>query len=384
MDECINPSDGEQVEESVSPDSAHEELSSPLNLEGRDRKLVTQPYDFAVHSLSSDIEEGRVQLSVEYQRDFVWDSAKSSRLIESLLLNVPVPVIYFAETRDGAYEVIDGLQRLTAIHNFLQGELSLRGLTVLQELNGLRIGDLDPRDRRRLQSRTLRCIVITEESDPDIKFDVFERLNTGAAVLNAQELRNSVYRGPFNESLRNLASRDSVLRDIGVQANRRMDVEEMILRFFALHDRLGDYQPPLRQFLNSYMRDRRDHPLTPGEEDLFISTLEVVRAACGPDPFRSPSSNNPVNKALFDAIMIPFAAARLEIPGPHAANNFQTALRRCLEQEEFQASIGRATADRSRVFKRIATIASILQGAGQVVPLPDSVTAGEGVGDDGL
>lgn len=188
-------------------DSDEAEQEEPLVIPPDERKLVTQPYDLGVRSIREDIRSGRISLNIAYQRKYVWDSGKASRLIESLLLNVPIPVCYFAEDDDGVYEVIDGLQRLTTIKRFLDDEFALIGVSVLSELNGLKFSNLIPRDQRRLESRTIRCIVITADSHPDIKFDVFERLNTGAATLTAQELRNSVYRGPFNDSLKELAQK---------------------------------------------------------------------------------------------------------------------------------------------------------------------------------
>ena len=204
-------SDPDQTSEELD-ELEHEEVEAaneqvePLDLTADDRKLVTQPYDLGVKSLSQDIDQGRINLSIEYQRKYVWDTGKASRLIESLLLNVPIPVCYFAEDESGSYEVIDGLQRLTTIRRFLDGDLTLAGLSVLTELEGKLFADLAPRDQRRLENRTIRCIVITEDSNPDIKFDVFERLNTGAAMLTAQELRNSVYRGPLNDEFKRLSA----------------------------------------------------------------------------------------------------------------------------------------------------------------------------------
>jgi hypothetical protein len=187
---------GDQFDDDGGPDEATDEQSEALDLSTEERRLVTQPYDLGVKGLTTDIDEGRIALEIAYQRKYVWDAGKASRLIESLLLNVPIPVCYFAEDENGVYEVIDGLQRLQSIKHFLEGDLQLRGLSVLKELDGKRFMELAPKDRRRLENRTIRCIVITDDSHPDIKFDVFERLNTGAASLTAQELRNAVYRGP--------------------------------------------------------------------------------------------------------------------------------------------------------------------------------------------
>lgn len=348
---------------------ASSDQAEALDLSAEDRKLVTQPYDLAVKGISSDIDTGRISLTIEYQRKYVWDQGKASRLIESLLLNVPIPVCYFAEDENGTYEVIDGLQRLQTIKNFLDNEFPLQSISVLRELDGKTFKELAPRDQRRLENRTIRCIVITEDSHPDIKFDVFERLNTGAAMLTAQELRNSVYRGLFNDSLKKLASKNYFTSLIGSFSNKRMDLEELILRFFALVDGLDKYKPPLRQFLNEYMRAHRAQKPTEKQVALFKDCCEAVEDALGNLPFRVADSKNPLNKALFDAVMVSVAHSNrdeLRANGP-AVRDFITELP---NDPEFRTSIGRATADRFRMLYRIGVVAKGLRERGVTVDLP--------------
>lgn len=348
------------------------EQEEPLNLAVDDRKLVTQPYDLAVKGLSQDIESDRIKLKIEYQRKYVWDSGKASRLIESLLLNIPIPVCYFAEDEDGAYEVIDGLQRLTTISRYLDNKFALTGLSVLKELNGKRFDQLEPREMRRLENRTIRCIVITEDSNPDIKFDVFERLNTGAAMLTAQELRNSVYRGPFNDSLKELAKEQGFTALMGGTANTRMDHEELILRFFSLVQGIETYKPPLRQFLNSYMRENRKAVPSEDQMALFRDCCATIVQVMGDTPFRGLNSRNPVNKAMFDALMVTAAYADLAALRD-SAPQVREVLQRLTDDEGFQTAIGRATADRRRMLYRLRFTEDRLRSVGVPVHLPDSL-----------
>ncbi|WP_170165746.1 DUF262 domain-containing protein [Terracoccus luteus] len=349
------------------------EQAEALDLSADERKLVTQPYDLGVKSISTDIQNGRIKLSIEYQRKYVWDSGKASRLIESLLLNVPIPVCYFAEDENGSYEVIDGLQRLTTIKNYLEGHFALSGLSVLSELDGKKFSELAPRDQRRLENRTIRCIVITEDSNPDIKFDVFERLNTGAATLTAQELRNSVYRGSFNDALKVLATKGYFIDLLGTSSNRRMDFEELILRFFSLTEGLQAYKPPLRQFLNTYMRTNRS--LTPEGrlETLFEHTCRTVHDVLGSAPFRVPGSKNVVNKAMFDAFMVPFAFAELDGIDEAKKAELRGLVQDIVGEEEFRTAIGRATADRQRMLYRVGVVADRLRSSGVRVNLPEGL-----------
>jgi hypothetical protein len=350
------------------------ERDEPLDLTGDERRLVTQPYDFSVSSLVDDIDAGRLLLRMEYQRSYVWDDAKASRLIESLLLNVPIPVCYFAENEDGTLEVVDGQQRLQSIWRFISDYvppeelLTLRGTTVLEELNGLQFAQLAQRDQRRIKNRTIRCIVITEDSHPDIKFDVFERLNTGAVRLSDQELRNSIYRGPLNDRLKEAAEYPPFKRALGGQLEARMDDVELVLRFVALADRLTAYKPPLRQFLNEYMREYRENA---GHVDGLITAFqrvaETTEALFGDKAYRrsnrTGSAGRTVNKALFDTVMLSLHFADKDAVLARR-DEVVDAFERMLEDEDFDALIGRATADRARVFGRIAAFSERLAQLG--------------------
>ena len=362
--------------EELEPSSERDEELEPsneqdeaLDFTGEERRLITQPYDLGVRGIADDIAHDRISLNIQYQRQYVWDRGKASRLIESLLLNVPIPVCYFAEDESGVYEVIDGLQRLTTIRDYLTDKFALSGLPVLHELEGAKFSELIPRDRRRLESRTIRCIVITEDSHPDIKFDVFERLNTGAAMLTAQELRNSVYRGPFNDSLRVLAKEAYFTDLVGTTSNRRMDFEELILRFFSLASGLESYKPPLRQFLNEYMRKNRQSPADPRLVDLFQQCCEVAQSSLGSAPFRVPGARNMLNKAVFDAVMVPVAHADHVELAQHG-REFAALMERIREEPEFKTAVGRATADRQRMLYRIGIVADGMRNLGIPVDLP--------------
>ncbi len=353
-------------------DELAEELGEPLDLAASDRKLVTQPYDLSVKGLSRDIDSKRILLTVEYQRKYVWDNGKASRLIESLLLNVPIPVCYFAEDETGAYEVIDGLQRLTAISRYLDDGFALSGLSVLPELDGFKFSKLAPKDQRRLENRTIRCIVITEDSNPDIKFDVFERLNTGAAMLTAQELRNSVYRGPFNDELKRLAGEPYFTALLGNASNKRMEFEELILRFFALVGGLEYYKPPLRQVLNTYLRRNRASVPAESMVALFRDCCETLLSVMEELPFRSVRSRNPVNKAKFDALMVTTAFADRAAMLEHSSD-VKREFEQLEDDEDFQTAIGRATADRRRMLYRVRFTEAALERCGVSVSLPDGL-----------
>lgn len=176
----------------------------------RDRKVVTQPYDLAIDAIVSQVKSGILFLRPlserpKFQRQYVWSDNLASRLVESVLLNVPIPPCYLSENDEAELDVIDGQQRIYSLYRFMDNQFSLRGLEALTEFNEKRFFELPSKEQRKLRTHTLRCVVITNESHPEIKFDVFERLNTSTMPLNAQELRNCVSRGALNNLLAELS-----------------------------------------------------------------------------------------------------------------------------------------------------------------------------------
>ena len=201
-------------------------------------------------------ERGQIDLQPHYQREYVWELKPElpSRLIESLFLEIPVPPIYFGKMPGGRLEVIDGQQRLTTLIRFVRNEFHLQKLLRMGSLNGKFFRDLSEEHQAKVMDATIRSIVIDAGNNTNLRFEVFERLNRGAMGLNEQELRNCVYRGPFCDLLAELEA-DIVWRKIkgGDLPDPRFVEREMILRFFAFANRLGDYKGKLKSFLNDFM-----------------------------------------------------------------------------------------------------------------------------------
>src|SRR5262245_54109389 len=163
-----------------------------------------------------------INLRPEYQRRLRWSTKKKSLLIESLLLNIPVPPVFFFESDLARYEVMDGQQRLNAIHDFLENNFELTGLNKLSFLDVRRYNKLPPKLRRGLDRASISAIVLLQETKSDtsdpflVRRYVFERLNTGGENLNPQEIRNSIFRGPFNDLIVRLARDNTFCRIFGI------------------------------------------------------------------------------------------------------------------------------------------------------------------------
>lgn len=328
------------------------------------RRVIWEPQTPSAFDLYRRYQRGNLVLRPYFQRRIVWDEKKKSRFIESMLLDLPLPYIFLAEQPDGKTVVVDGQQRLNAIFEFLQGILTLKGLTVMTELEGKKFQDLDPDLQDHIESRGIPIVLIKKDSDPEIKFNVFERLNTGAVQLNAQELRNCIYRGSYNDLLIKLSENPLFQELLGfAEPDRRMKDVELVLRFFAFYNRnYENYKKPMKRFLDKEMETHQNLPESEARrlERVFIQTLELVKYIFGREhAFRviEISENNAVrwhlkpNVALYDIIMYGFA---INIESRHfimrCADQIHEALIILLvHDEKFVDSISRHTSDTDRV-----------------------------------
>jgi len=336
----------------------------------RDRKLQTNPFDFVVSSITLQIGDGSIVLQDQFQRRRVWNDVKSSRLIESLVLNVPIPVCYFAEIDDGAYAVVDGQQRLTSIYRFLDNQFALRGLRVRPDLNRKRFHQLPPADQRIIKARTIRCIVILKESHPDIRFDVFERLNTATVSLNRQELRNSTYRGTLNDLIIKLCDNPTLLKIRKAETpDKRMRDAELILRFLAFHFGGAAFRSGFTRHLDKYLdAGRKLSEISISEHRrAFEDTIKKAFDVFGDEAFRRvdpqgvPESQ--INSAVFDALMLTFAQIDESVL-QRQRQTVREAYHVACRDPDFLDAISRATRDTSRLNSRLAKWAATLSACG--------------------
>jgi uncharacterized protein with ParB-like and HNH nuclease domain len=307
--------DGENKE------SEDAELDISNSIKTRDRKLFVHPYDYDIRSLKEQVEDGTLVLADDFQRRRVWDDTKASRLIESLLINVPIPVCYFAELEDSIYSVIDGQQRLTAIYRYLNDDFKLKSLKIRDDLNKLKFSQLSIVDQRAIKLRVIRCVVILKESDPEIRFDVFDRLNSNSVKLNRQELRNSLYKGLLNNLIKDLSKYETFKKlRRAKDVEKRMNDCEMILRFFALYFNGANYQGNLSKFLDDYLESgmKFNSAILEQHQEIFLKTINVTYSIFGENSFRryDPTERtwkSAINRAVYDVEMLYFSRLSLEL-----------------------------------------------------------------------
>ena len=250
-----------------------EEEFERIDVSKSKRKIYTDKGDPEIESLYGRYKRGKLILQPDFQRHFVWDIKKSSRLIESVILDIPLPVIYLAEGNDGKEYVIDGQQRLTSFFAFIDGkfpegrDFKLTALNVFSELNGKLFRQIDEELQDKIRYYKIRTIIFTKESETNLRFEIFQRLNTGAVVLNEQELRNCLYRGQYNELLKELSKDKDFMYLLSLkEPEKRMKDVELVLRFASFyHKTYLNYKPPIKDFLNKEM-----------EKYQFISVKEAI------------------------------------------------------------------------------------------------------------
>ncbi|MDD9744053.1 DUF262 domain-containing protein, partial [Marinovum sp. PR37] len=319
------------------------------------REVVTQNYDLVVSSLIEQIKTGDIVLRPSFQRGYVWPNGLASRLIESIILNVPIPPCYLSQNEEFELDVVDGQQRLQSIFRYIDNQFSLSSLDIANELNGLRFHQLPSRIQRQIKSHTVRCVMITNKSHPDVKFDIFERLNSNTASLNSQELRNCIYRGEFNDRLKEIANRDNWLTILGRKSSdKRMRGEETVLRHFAFKELgLEKYRTPLKNWLNDAAEE--GSKLTSREIDNFdaqwenmltVSTIWFPPNEC----FRRAQSKS-INRALFD--LVGLTASKISPENAiESRTKFRSTYYILLEDAEFEDLISRSVDHKKRTERR--------------------------------
>lgn len=329
------------------------------------KKLYFTSQDTSVELLGLWKKKGNLITNPDYQRDYVYSEEKASRLIESALMMIPLHTLYLCEEGDKKYSVIDGQQRIMSFLKFCNGDFALKGLTTLTELNGKKYVDLDEELQGIIDSTSFRTITVSKES-AEAKYDIFERLNRGAVTLKEQELRNCVYRGPYNSMINELATKKEV-ESMFKSKNNRMWYQEIILRFFALRN-WGEYKPSMKKHLNKYLGLHQfDETIVDSDKEQFMRTLKTVREVLGSDAFATVDYEkktvmNKFSATFFDAIMIAFSnfdRVKLVMNSDairKAINNKK------LYDDEFHDACYAATGSRDRVIRRIVTIHNLIDG----------------------
>lgn len=337
--------------------------------------ISVSPSDLSLELLANKIDNADIIIPF-YQRKYVWKIEQASKLIESFLMGLPVPQLFFYVNSEDQLEVIDGQQRLMSVKYFFDGYFGeedkkgrrqifkLKGLAERSEYNGKTFEKLSKRDQRKLRNSTLRAINIKQlaphakrdREGADCVFHIFERLNTGGTLLRPQEIRNAVYRGKVVDKLQELNASSNWQSILGLSKPDKSQKDvELVLRLFSLFENLSGYEKPMLRHLNAFMEQHRkfDSETAAKFESRFGPATELVDSALT-KPFRP---RGVLNTAVLEAVMLTV----LEKP-EITVKKLQQGYKKLLENDDFLQYISGGTTDTSVLQKRNSIAREVMDG----------------------
>ena len=317
------------------------------------------------------IQEGTLNLTPDYQRNLIWDINRKSSLIESLLLNIPIPAFYMDEDGDGIKSVIDGLQRLSAIHQYISSEFQLRNLQYLGQCEHKYFGELDIKYRKRIMESTLVVNILDERCPPMVKLDIFRRVNTGGIRLNSQEVRNIMAESSVRKLLEDMTVCEEFVLATGRKINDiRMGAQELCLRYITIlsaydwEAREFTYYHGLLKMMDACILELNKQDGKNLEEILryFRKVMNQCHILLGDQSFCKPG-NTRINKSLFTGWAVVLFHYNLE---DEIVIRDRTFLRQkydtvLIEDKTFYNSITSSTGSRKYIRYVIETIRKIME-----------------------
>lgn len=282
-----------------------------------DYDIREYPIDVLVSKFIDNIENDGAEIFIpDYQREMVWTPNQKSRFIESLMLNLPIPYLFFSDNEEGRSEVIDGSQRLRTIIEYYQNKFELKNLKLLDSLNGFNFDDLPLVRQRRFRKKTIRVIEMTSNMDEEARRQMFDRLNTGGTKLTSMEQRFGSRDGKFTHFVNEL-SKNKLLREIcpiSETRESRREYPELILRFFAYLNNYKKFEKRVDEFLDDYLDKMNENGFNDSEfRYIFNQMLEFINKNFQYG-FKKNKTNNSVPRIRFEALSVGAALALKENP----------------------------------------------------------------------
>lgn len=299
-----------------------ENIEEQIESEQRSVKYDIREFtiEYYVDKYSKGVDEDKNELYVpEYQREFIWTDPRQSRFIESLFLGLPVPLIFVAENQDdGRLEIVDGSQRIRTLNAYVNNELVLTGLKKLTELNNTKFSQLGAARQRKFKNISMRMIVLNDQTTPEIRNEMFDRINTSGVTLMAMEARRGIYKGPFTDFVMRLAKDEKFrkLCPIAGYAQNRREEEEMVLRFCAFSETYPKFKLPnnislgrngVADFLNHYIELKNAANDTEDMEKKkqdFLNVVSFVEKTFPEQGFAKAKGVVGVSRPYFEAIAL--------------------------------------------------------------------------------
>lgn len=368
--------DGEDV-------GGHTEIIRPWD----PSKIRISTKSFSLREVVSQIEDEDIDLSPDFQREYVWKDRQRTRLIESILLGIPLPAFYFNQLESGKYQVVDGVQRLSTIALFMSNQyrLSSSDLEYLSDLHGKTYDELDMAVIRRFRSTQIVIHIIEPQTPDDVKYDIFNRVNTLGSPLSAQEIRHAMSEARSREFIQRLAESEEFdaaterhywkksPEGENVRDSRRMANRELVLRFCAFQTvSIEEYRQftSLDAFLMNFTK-QIDGTIEPKISDQaladlaskFLEAMVAAKDVLGEAAFRrwplGTERRGPINRAIFEAQANALTHYPLDVMLEHR-EKIVRAFRSAFDEPEYLRAVTVSTGNVSRVSYRLEQTRKIL------------------------
>ena len=279
------------------------------------REVDFNTRDYAIDFLVAQFKDDEFFINSEYQRNFVWDTERKCRFIESILLGYPIPFMFFSDNDDGRCDIVDGAQRTSTLEEFLNNDLVLSDLKKLTELNGFTFKQLPPPIQRKFSKTTLRIIALEEGTSLEVRQEIFNRINTSALKLEKTEIRRGAYMGEFMKFMTKCAEKPLFrkLCPISGDSRKRYEDIELITRFFAYTNNYKAFEHEVSEFLDRFVESHKNQFDKEFFEAEFDTMLDFVEKHF-PNGFRRSANGKFVPRARFEAIAVGVALALREKP----------------------------------------------------------------------
>lgn len=281
--------------------------------------------DYVVGYLVQMFEEENIYIPLEYQRNFIWQDKDKCYFIESLLMGLPIPFMFFADTDDGRIEIVDGAQRIQTLVSFIEDEFKLTNLRILTKSNGLLYSQLSQSVQRRLRNTSLRVVFLEEGTTEKVRQEIFHRINQSGIRLKASENRRGSLEGPFKDFLEQCAQdkRFCEMAPRTAYTEKRYEGFELVSRFFAYTDSysndFSNYDGRVAQYIDEYVNKmnemcNNDEKIIAKYQQRFNKMLDYAEKALGKRGFRKSETSKSTPRARFEALSIGIAIALKENP----------------------------------------------------------------------
>lgn len=367
----------------IVPDNQQETEEDLNNKAISFKDAVVMNADWTIETIDMQINKGNIDLQPGFQRRVAWDDVRKSRLIESIIVGMPVPNIVLAENKDhrGRFIVIDGKQRLVAINDFLKGSYKLKGLDIRDDLNEASYDDLPAEDKEYLDNSTLRSTVIKNWRDENFLYAIFYRLNSGSLPLSPQELRKALIGGNLLDEIEKYLLESEAFKSIfGEKLDKRMRDSELVLRFIAYDKNFVEYRGDFKEFLDETTRyfetnwgDRKKE-LQESLARLDVS-LSTALHIFGRDAFKKwlgEKYERVINRAIFDAIARFFADEEVAKKAIERREDVIAVYHKICSNREFLDAIEKTPKTVAATFNRVELWGRELGNTIQMEYRPDS------------